>query len=297
MNNFRFYRNVDEYLAFVRGLFKSDMIRHPFYSGLVNWWIDNRTGMFFEASHDYEHAHFTEYFGLHLLRPDYKNPYIADLYLFHDMIHACFKQPIYPKSLSFEQFARLAITNEYVSSNDTDVLTYQRGDWRKQTFDFPIFYDLLQQAGWDKWEPQQLLGLRKSLVEDVDMWSLLGTHKSVEAVRKYMTRIGANWAWAALWYENMPYTFSTPQPYQALDYETYVEVLSNYSESRLSPSHYQRNMSKNVAFWTELVFPGKAMAVRFEEIPAILQELKGMVILPEVAKIFHQIVQSKAVTY
>lgn len=298
MKDFRYFQNVHEYRAYVRGLFRSNILKTRFYGGLVDWCIDHRTPMFFEASQECEHAHFTSYFGLQLLRPNYKNEYIHDLYYLHDMVHSLFSQPHYPKTMGFEDFARLAIYNEYVSSNETEVLAYQRiPDLRPKTFDFPIFYDLLSQAGWDHWSPPELFKLRRALVDDPNLWSLLGTHKAVTATQKYMTRVGANWAWSAMWYEQTPYTFSKPFWNTWLTYSTYEAEIVGY-QSALSQEHYECQLCKQVAFWAELTFPGRALSINsMSEAIGTLRQLDGEIIMPEAARIFHQIVMSKAVTY
>lgn len=128
------------------------------------------------------------------------------------------------------------------------------------------------------------------------LWGLLGLTDNMEETKQYMTRHSANVLWCNLWWENTPYTYAHPAwAGHRLSYHNYLHAITGY-QSSLTQEQYQWRMVKNMRFWAELAIGWQGIPA-FSEIPHILSRMEDSIIMPEVAKLFHSIVQSKAVSY
>lgn len=294
MKNIRFFSDAQQYYDFVfNEVFKTDITRkHPFYRNLIQWVLMNRTPLFFEASDKSEYAHFTQYFGMMLMR-EYESPIINDLYYLHDFVHALFEYPIYPRSMPFEKFARIAIDNEYVASNETEILVYRRvRNLRERTFPKTILYDLLDKVWFDQWNPVSLLDLRQKLASSDTYWALFNREGNpAREIQKFMSRVSANWVWCALWYDNVPRMFAKPfwnTQGLYLSHALYPQVIENYNFSMTAfEENYRGNIENLARTWIALTF-GTETHFRFEQVPALLERMEGKIILPKAAKIFSQ---------
>ena len=132
MRNLRFFPTLAEYENFIyTEVLKTEQFKtHPFYKGLVDFVIDHRAPLFFEATEEYEYAHFTQYFNFVLMREHYANDYVSDIFLHARLrLHMAFDNPVNPRKLTFEYFSEIVNHNEYVASNDTenaDLLSHAR---------------------------------------------------------------------------------------------------------------------------------------------------------------------------
>ena len=99
------------------------------------WW-------FVDAEQNYEHRHFSIWFGQTFLRRQYSNPVITDLYYFHDLVHAMTFRRMDDENLT-EQDWRLAMrANEIAVSIETEMLMYWRfPELRQHTFAEKIWAD------------------------------------------------------------------------------------------------------------------------------------------------------------
>jgi hypothetical protein len=146
MRNIRFFPTLAEYEQFIHTqVIKTEPFKtHPFYKGLIDFVIDHRSPLFFESSEEYEYAHFTQYFNFVLMRNHYASDYVSDMFFMHDLVHMAFDNPLNPRRLSFEYFSEIVNNNEYVASNDTEMLTYYRiPGMRQNSLSYTILYDLL----------------------------------------------------------------------------------------------------------------------------------------------------------
>jgi len=87
-----------------------------------------------------EHSHFYSWFNI-LMKRNYLNPYIQDLYYLHEITHLSLME--YEKNKSFKEWQAAMIENEMIASLTSEVEIYQVLNIRDKTFKFPIWYDQL----------------------------------------------------------------------------------------------------------------------------------------------------------
>lgn len=295
----KLFRTVDQYEYFVwNEVFKTDIIRqHPFYSKLIRWVINNRTPAFFEASSDWEFAHFSQYFGLCLMRK-YDNPVVNDMYYLHDFAHMLFYYPMFPQSMSFESFARLAIETEYVASNETEILAYKRTPNLRSLLlqDQTILYDLLERLHYNQWSPASLLELRKGLASSSAIWALFNQYADeAESIRRYMFHVKTNWMWCSLWYSEVPYIHAKPfwtENSGYLSLENYGWAIKTSELKPMDQPTYAYQILSNMRVWGELAL-GERAYYHPDEMEGFKERVDGKIILPHAAEVFNQVYHSK----
>lgn len=102
------------------------------------WWLINST-------HDYERRHFSTWFGHAIVRRQYANPLIQDLYYWHDLLHGMtFRDAT---GVDFNRWRELMRANEIATSLETEVILYWRApQLREHTFAHPIWHDRITPA-------------------------------------------------------------------------------------------------------------------------------------------------------
>lgn len=97
------------------------------------WWLIN-------SVHGYERRHFSTWFGHAIVRRQYDNPLVQDLYYWHDLLHGMtFRDAT---GVDFDRWRELMRANEICTSLETEVIIYWREPrLRSHTFDHPIWHD------------------------------------------------------------------------------------------------------------------------------------------------------------
>lgn len=160
MNNLRGIAEKADIIDFVGSLWKTDLFKSAhqdegsFVRGIVNEYA-YLPRLFAESSNDkLERAHFSTWWGVLMLRDDYTNPYIHDLYLLHEMYHAG-KMPYIP-GISRDAFAEKMQRNELEASVMSEIQVYfEMPELRALSFPHPIYADQFL-------ENEQMVALWKS---------------------------------------------------------------------------------------------------------------------------------------
>jgi hypothetical protein len=145
MKNLTSIVSQDDILDYVRNIWKTDLFRDSHDSrGFVYRaakryaWLPR---LFCEMSNDHlERAHFATWWGVMVLRDDYTNPIIHDLYWLHEMYHAA-HMPYVPhigKSAFDDKMQR----NELEASTMSEIQVYfEMPELRALSFDHEIYAD------------------------------------------------------------------------------------------------------------------------------------------------------------
>lgn len=136
----------DDIHDFVHKLWKTDLFResHDDATGVVNSIVDEFSylpRMFARSTNDrLERAHFATWWNVIMLRDDYTNPYIHDLYLVHEMFHAA-RMPYIPE-IGKAAFAEKMQRNELEASVFSEIQIYfEMEGLREASFNHPIYAD------------------------------------------------------------------------------------------------------------------------------------------------------------
>lgn len=305
MENFKFFNKFKVYREYVMDdIFRTPEFRdNRFYKGLIEFVLRHRAPIFFFQTKEEEFSHFTQYFNLVLDRSSYyTNDFVRSMYFAHDFVHMVFLNPLWAKDLTFERFCEILNINEWVASNETETLTYYRIDsMREKSLPYTILYDLLQAAGFkDKPSVKWLLDLRRDIIQGKPLPVGLTNHPDSEVVLSYFRKfIENNHVWLEAWHQGMP-RITAPYEYErlslsVLDYEHY---LTHYRpEKRDEQKMYELNMLLNVTNMVELLQnPAITIPKRFDECQEKLDQMEGMIIMPDVASHFYSTYQkNKAV--
>lgn len=145
MKNIQTFVTAAEIKDFVQGLWRTDMFRDSHANGGIIAQVVEEFAylprMFCEMSNDrLERAHFATWWNVIVLRDDYENPYIHDLYLIHEMFHAA-RMPYIPdigKAAFIEKMQR----NELEASVFSEIQIYfEMPGLREASFPHPIYAD------------------------------------------------------------------------------------------------------------------------------------------------------------
>lgn len=293
MKNIQFFPNLHSYRKYVMSeIYRTNEFKHdPFYHGLINFVTDHRAPLFFEQSEEYEYSHFTQYFNFVLMRTDYKNDFVRDMFFTHDYVHMIFDNPINVHQYSFEAFCEIVNVNEWVASNETETLTYYRvPGLRENSLQYTILYDLLTHAGQNEAPSHEfLLDLRQIIVYEGQSCGL-DKHPDSAKVFSYLRKFKENNAlWCKLWYEHFP-KLETPYFKKRLClplfmYDTFLERYQPIEKGK-EEELYQHNVLMNLQIAYGLLGE-KTRPENFEECADAVRFLEGRVIMPEVAEEFH----------
>lgn len=290
MRNLQFFPTLAEYENFINSkIIKTEPFKtHPFYRGLTDFVIDHRSPIFFLGSEDHEYAHFTQYFNFVLMRDHYASDYVSDMFFMHDFLHMAFDNPLNPRKLTFEYFSEIANYNEYVASNDTEMLTYYRiPELREKSLSYTILYDLLVKKYPEAPPIDFLLKTRKAIVFENDDCGL-GDHPDAEKVFAYLRKFKQNnVVWCKWWYDKMP---DVPIPYHkkrlCLSLRDYDYYLEGY-KARRKEEQYQYNVLTNIQVGMALLGE-KDLPENFSDCAEAIKIFEGKVIMEDVAKVFHK---------
>lgn len=136
---------ASEINEFVLSLWRTDLFRDSHNKGgTVSSVVKEFTylpRMFAEMSCDrLERAHFSTWWGVIMLRDDYQNPYIHDLYLIHEMFHAA-RMPYIP-GIGKGAFSEKMQRNELEASVFSEIQIYfEMPELREASFQHPIYAD------------------------------------------------------------------------------------------------------------------------------------------------------------
>jgi len=169
MKNVRAIASKDAIHEFVLSQWKTDMFRDSHQSGGFIWRAVERFAwlprIFAEMSNDHlERAHFSTWWGVIMLRDDYTNPVIHDLYLLHEFYHSA-HMPYVP-NIGKAAFDDKMQRNELEASSMSEITIYfEMPELRANSFPHPIYAD--------------------RFLDDVDMKALWATNKdvAVETIR------------------------------------------------------------------------------------------------------------------
>lgn len=146
MKNLRGFAEKAEIVDFVGSLWQTELFQkaHTTPGSYVRGVVDEFAylpRLFAESSNDQlERAHFSTWWGVIMLRDDYTNPYIHDLYLLHEMYHAG-KMPYIP-GISRDAFAEKMQRNELEASVMSEIQVYfEMPELRALSFPHPIYAD------------------------------------------------------------------------------------------------------------------------------------------------------------
>lgn len=296
MTNFRFFKKLDDYRTFIyEEIFTNPEFRNNiFYRGLIEFVIEHRAPLFFSLNKEEEFSHFTQYFNAVLDRGDYyKNDFVRSMYFAHDFVHMLFYNPLRPRDMTFEKFTEILNVNEWVASNETETFTYFRiPDMREHSLDYTIMYDLLLHAGYSQPQIEDLLQLRKNIINGAE-YPEISNHSDAAMVFAYLRKYKENNAvWCKLWYDNFP---EIPAAYAderiCLPVLEYDKILKHYipgvhfENQQLA---YEKNILQNIKTLALLAqLPESDIPEIFADCENTLKKLDGKVIMPEVAEHFH----------
>lgn len=290
MKNIIIHKNLEDYKRFIRDniVINREFYENDFYRGLIDFIIDNRTPIFFYPSKDYEYAHFTQYFNWVLIRDNYDNSYIKDLYFLHDFVHMVFFNPLNPRVFSVEEFRNISVSNERVAANETEIFVYYRlPELRNRTFKFHILYDYLRARYKNIPEVEEVEILRTKLIEGKKVPYFLNNRDGKRIVAFLRRFKDNNKLWAKLWWSNFPQNRSKYLKNQIslppLDYERF---LRNYRPS-LTQEGYEKNIIRNITLGLEMLgkknFPGDN-----EDVNKYLSLFENKIFMENTAKKYHQ---------
>ncbi len=286
MKNIRYFKTPQEQKEFIYKniITLPEIQEHPFYEKLIAFVINEKSPLFFTPHKDYERAHFTQYFNYYAIRP-YDNSALSTLYYIHDFTHMLFKYPMQPHKQFFENFLHTAIYNEYVASNDSEILTYYRlPSLRKKTFEQTILYDHLVKQYPTPPSTQELVTIRKKCVLDGYIhinWKKIAD-ESITFLQQFKS---SNVTRCKLWYDSFPILSSIPRQKTFSRYN-YQEQLENYVPHR-DTKKYQQNVLNNVKLGLQLLWH-KKFPKHFEEIDDYLPLLENQIIMNDTAEEFHK---------
>lgn len=140
MKNVVVLNEPEEIKAYVAGLWKTDEFRNsPFVQKIVDMFAEMPKFFFDMSDPKRETAHFYAWMG-GISHRSYANPYIHDLYIFHEMLHAASMS--YMKDMSFGSFAQKMNENELFASVGSEIQVYfEIPGLRAKTFSQEIYAD------------------------------------------------------------------------------------------------------------------------------------------------------------
>lgn len=130
---------------FMRAVWKTDLFRDSHKSGgFIHRIVDQfawKPRIFAEMSNDrLERAHFSTWWNVLMLRDDYENPYIHDLYWLHEIYHAS-RMP-YIRNIGEAAFDEKMQRNELEASVLSEIQVYfEMPELRELSFPYPIYAD------------------------------------------------------------------------------------------------------------------------------------------------------------
>jgi hypothetical protein len=145
MKNIQCIADKAEIHTFVMRLWKTDMFRESHRAGGFIFRAVERFAwlprVFAEMSNDHlERAHFSSWWGVTMLREDYTNPVIHDLYLLHEFYHAA-HMPYIP-NIGKAAFDDKMQRNELEASVLSEIAVYfEMPGLREVSFDHDIYAD------------------------------------------------------------------------------------------------------------------------------------------------------------
>ena len=145
MKNIQLLETASDVYDFVLDTWKTDVFRQSHANGghihdIVTQFA-KQPRLFCEASNDdLERSHFPTWFGASMQRHDYTNAVIADLYRYHEFIHAG-TMPYWP-GLGPDAFEEKMTRNELEASTASEIAIYfEMPGLREASFDHPIYAD------------------------------------------------------------------------------------------------------------------------------------------------------------
>jgi hypothetical protein len=219
------------------------------------------------------------------------------MYFAHDFVHMLFRNPLRPRDFTFGAFCEMLNVNEWVASNETEVLTYYRiPGMREQSLPYTILYDLLVASGY-KGRPTvaKLLELRKDIIyrknnSVINILEGLPEAKEVFAyLRKYKEN---NEAWCQGWYSKFPelptHYEHEPSSLSVLEYDSFLEHYRPdgwYNQQLI----YEQNIIRNVRNLVMLCGPGiVTLPTNMNEVQNALAALEGKIVMRDTAQHFHE---------
>jgi hypothetical protein len=146
MKNLQAVVEKEDIRAFVGGLWKTDLFREQHATeGSFVWRAVERFSwlprFFAEATNDHiERSHFSTWWGVIMLRDDYDNPFIHDLYLLHEFYHAAHMS--YIPGIGKVAFDEKMQRNELEASVMSEIQVYfEMPELRALSFDHVIYAD------------------------------------------------------------------------------------------------------------------------------------------------------------
>ncbi len=138
-------RTSNEIDGFVYGLWRTDLFRnsHREKDGYVNRLIAKFSEVprfFYTITNEVERSHFTTWFNVIALRPEYENDVISDLYYLHEITHAA--TMYFDPTLSWQDWYKKTMQNEMQASLESEAFAYlELPGLRKLSFDHEIWLD------------------------------------------------------------------------------------------------------------------------------------------------------------
>ena len=292
MKNFIHFRSQREQLDFVWDTLIIDRIFYntPFYRNLVEWVVENRAPFFFHQSKPYEYAHFSQYWQGFLIRDGvYENATVQSMYYLHDFTHNLFYATFKPRNIPIEFWTKILKANEYVSSDETEIMIYYRvPGLRQKTFEYPIMYDKITSWSPEKPSVEDLVDLRTAMAHKTFVWNIMFTAAERETFKKsiyYHTgHTGKHWAWRGLWYPEFP-ELRENKHLKSLTYDTYEAALTDFVPAN-DERQWQTNYAYNIQFAVEMT-TGEYNPLSFGDCERALSELENTVIMDHAAREYH----------
>jgi len=131
--------------GFVYGLWRTDLFRksHREKDGYINRLITKFSEVprfFYTMTNEVERSHFTTWFNVIALRPEYENDAISDLYYLHEITHAA--TMYFDPTLSWQDWYKKTMQNEMEASLESEAFAYlELPGLRKLSFDHEIWLD------------------------------------------------------------------------------------------------------------------------------------------------------------
>jgi hypothetical protein len=136
-------QDIHEYVS---SLWKTDIFRdeHDRHNGVIRKLVEQFAyvpRVFAHSSNDHlERSHFSTWWNVIMLRDDYENPYVSDLYYAHEIFHAA-NMPYLP-GIGKVAFDEKMQRNELEASTFSEIeLYFQMPGLRERSFPYPIYAD------------------------------------------------------------------------------------------------------------------------------------------------------------
>jgi hypothetical protein len=276
--------SITEYRELVDQVSPDPLIRDaPFYRGLANWVIDERTPIFYDQTHPSERDNFSINFNW-MVRRDYSDTTIGPpetvqtMYAMHEYTHMTHWLPTRLDEVSADEYAQQFTGSEYRASNETEIsIHYRIPELRSMILQgVRIAFDVLQEQGMARLSAAQLANLRPVVIEGETLDSFFSGSPQDREVLARLKGFNGNREWARNRYQVLrPHFMDATFPLgSGLSMEAYEPTIEGY-ESTITQEQYEHNMIRNVRFGFAMCGLPAPQLESFADAVAAARQLEG----------------------